>query len=143
MQPTRIALAALAVLVFSAPLAAQTAPEAEAPASRPSVAAQVELLLSAHHGLPPREAFDAIEGAQAELWRLLDDPGTFGVFRDRALLALGYWPDARLRSWIEQYLASATGERMLDHNALLLYAEHWADADAAARVASFAAPNTA
>lgn len=138
MHPSPFAFMVAAALCAATPLAAQTAGDAPSTAGAPaSSAAQVEMLLSAHHGLPPREAFEAIEGARAELWRLLEDPQTFGVFRDRALLALGYWPDNSLRAWLESHLATATGEHMLDHNALLLYAEHWTDAAATERVASF------
>jgi hypothetical protein len=96
---------------------------------------QIEFLLSAYHGLPGRAELEAIEGAQSLLWQIVEDADTVALFRERALLSLGYWPDAPLRAWLENMLRHATGAVLLEHDALLLYASRFDDEAAAAIIA--------
>lgn len=95
----------------------------------------IELLLSAYHGLPGRAELEEIDSAQAILWEIVNDPASIGVHRERALLSLGYWPDAALRTWLETMLRDADGEVLLAHDALLLYSAKFDDEAAVAIIA--------
>jgi hypothetical protein len=127
-------LGLVGTVLFGCAASAQLAPEQDpvAPAEEPDT---LEVLLSYHHGLPAREALDELPDVRARLWAVVLSPDAMSLHRERALLCLGYWPDARLRDFLEATLDGSDGTVMWHHDAVALYGRHWTDGDAIGRLA--------
>ena len=92
------------------------------------VSASVSQLLSAYHGLPERDLFEAASAtAREELLLVVGDESRLLAHRYRALEALGaYWPDAQVWGVYERWLRSPAEEDML-HQVMPLAARYFGD----------------
>lgn len=54
----------------------------------------VQLLLRGYHGVPERGEFEAASPKAREILKAFANDPLGGLFRERAILALGHWPDA-------------------------------------------------
>lgn len=120
-----------ASLLAGADVAAQVSPTDPTGPSLPVVpidAAEreaVSFLLRAIHELPAADAFvEAAERPVEVLWAIALDDAEPAFVRDRAVLALGYWPDERL--WAFLYARATSGvDEMSTHNAIAELARVW------------------
>ena len=79
----------------------------------------LRLLLQAHHALPPREAFEALGvDVEAMLWRVAGHEDEFLLTRQRALIALAWYPSDRLRQYYEHLLANPATHEVTQHQVL-------------------------
>jgi HEAT repeat protein len=97
------------------------------PVVQPTVAsADVEtaaLLLSGFHGIADQATFaEQIAEPVPVLWSIVRDGTRAGFMRDRALIALAYWPDETLRAHLMTMLAEAPDDSMDKHTAMTLLA---------------------
>lgn len=123
------------IVVIALPAAAQVAgdspagpPDDATPMPIPAQAASVEsvtLLLSGYHGLPDRQTFESLDGnVRAVLWTIATDETAFGYHRNRALAALGYWPDDALLDLYVELLQTSLegGETPMAHHLVAMLA---------------------
>ena len=79
---------------------------------------QVLVLLSAHHGLPERERFEAlVDDPAAVLFSLVSETDLNPIFWDRAVAALAMWPSDGVRSLYVSLLAEPPRE-MVRHRVI-------------------------
>ena len=79
---------------------------------------QVLVLLSAHHGLPERERFEAlVDDPAAVLFSLVSETDLNPIFWDRAVAALAMWPSDAVRSLYVALLAEPPRE-MVRHRVI-------------------------
>jgi len=124
----------LALALLASPAAAQLGPDPVVdPGTTPDPTVPVEvdasdletarLLLSAHHGIPDADAFTGALDAPVPALRVLaTDEDVFPLYRQRALSALGYWPDAWLGDELARLATDPASGDLLQHHAVLLLA---------------------
>lgn len=123
--------ALLALSLMTAPAAAQQLggdePAGELVPVAPSIApADVEtavLLLSGFHGIADQATFaEQIAEPVPVLWSIVRDASRPHFIRDRALIALAYWPDNTLRAHLMTMLNQASDDSLDKHTAMTLLA---------------------
>jgi len=81
------------------------------------------LLLSGYHGLPEAELFESqLNDPRPMLWMLALDEGVFPLYRERALAALCYWPDATLEAHLRDVAMDVQTPEISRHQAIGLLA---------------------
>lgn len=98
-------------------------PDWELPALDGAEREAVLTLLSAHHGLPEAERFEAaVSDPSAALFALLAEEELNPIFYDRAVAALAYWPSDRVRALYDALLDDP-GREMVRHRVMGHYAQ--------------------
>lgn len=86
---------------------------------------QLLVLLSGHHGLPPREEIEAaVPTARALLWEIAHDEDQHPIQRDRAVAALAWWPDDDVRALYRRLISDSGTRTMLRHRAIAMAGAH-------------------
>jgi hypothetical protein len=86
------------------------------------------LLLSAHHGIPEADVFaDALVAPTRTLRGIATNPDVFPLYRQRALSALAYWPDAWLADELSRLATDPASGDLMQHHAVLLLARVFPD----------------
>lgn len=127
-----IALAHLPALAF-----AQLGPDDNTdplnPGDVPAVVDSAELetaivLLSGFHGIAEQSAFETqLQRPQQTLWTIVRDPSQTLIHRDRALIALTFWPSDELHAHLVTLLNNPGDDVMARHTAMSLLARGWGD----------------
>lgn len=93
------------------------------PAAAPADVETAVLLLSGFHGIADQATFaEQIAEPVPVLWSIVRDATRPHFMRDRALIALTYWPDETLRSHLMTMLTQASDDSMDKHTAMTLLA---------------------
>jgi hypothetical protein len=86
------------------------------------------LLLSGFHGIGDQAQFEAqLQQPQQTLWTIVRDPERLLFHRDRALIALAYWPSDELHAHLVTMLSGTSDDDMARHTAMSLLARGWGD----------------
>lgn len=124
-------LALAGLLLGAATATAQVAPTDPLTPPMPTVpidAAEresVTFLLRAIHELPDAEAFAEVTARPTEvLWAIAFDEEEPAFIRDRAVLALGYWPDEQLWTFLSARAMSGSDE-LTTHQAIAQMVRVW------------------
>ena len=83
----------------------------------------VQLLLRGYHGVPERGQFEAASPKARDVLQGFASDPLGGLFRERAILALGHWPDADTLWLYRRSLNDATLSTAARHQILLRGAE--------------------
>ncbi len=115
----------LIALLMASPAFADTAPSADD--HRAEERQSVQVLLANHHELPERSLLDeAADDARQIVTDIATDEEVFRLYRQRALMALGYWADEESYQIILEHLEDDQTPNSTRHLLMPVLGEHFA-----------------